>query len=165
MGDVTDRVNLTPVAIHEGHAFADTMYGGKKRNTNYEYIPTAVFSQPNLGTCGLTEAQAREKYGMRGVDIYKTSFRPMKHTLTKREGERTFMKLIVEKETDKVVGCHIVDNAAGEVIQLVGVAMKAGATKADFDNTMPVHPVSAEEIVTLRTKEPEPALEPKPAAV
>lgn len=166
VGDVTDRVNLTPVAIHEGHAFADTVYGGKRRNTNYEYIPTAVFSQPSIGTCGLTEAQAREQYGMRGVDIYKTTFRPMKHTLTKREGERVFMKLIVEKETDKVVGCHMVDAAAGEVIQLVGVAMKAGATKAHFDSTMPVHPVSAEEIVTLRTKEPEPELaELKPAKV
>lgn len=166
VGDVTDRVNLTPVAIHEGHAFADTIFGGKRRNTNYEYIPTAVFSQPSIGTCGLTETEAREKYGQRGVDIYKTSFRPMKHTLTKREGERVFMKLIVEKKTDKVVGCHMVDAAAGEVIQLVGVAMKAGATKADFDSTMPVHPVSAEEMVTLRTKEPEPEFaEPEPARV
>ncbi len=133
VGDVTDRVNLTPVAIHEGHAFADTVFGGNIRNTNYEYIPTAVFSSPSIGTCGLTETEARAKYGFRGVDIYKTSFRPMKHTLTKREGERVFMKLVVEKETDKVVGCHMLDAAAGEVIQLVGVAMKAGATKAHFD--------------------------------
>jgi len=160
IGDVTDRVQLTPVAIHEGHSFADTHYGAKPRNTNYENIPTAVFSQPQIGTCGLTEAEAREKYGSRGVDIYKTAFRPMKHTLTKREGERTFMKLIVVKETDIVVGCHMVDGAAGEVIQLVGVAMKAGATKAHFDSTMPVHPVSSEELVTLRTAEPEP--EPVP---
>ncbi|PXF42380.1 Glutathione reductase [Gracilariopsis chorda] len=156
VGDVTDRVCLTPVAIAEGHAFADTHYGNKKRNVNYQDIPTAVFSTPSIGTCGLTETQAREKYGKYGVDIYKTSFRPMKHTLTKREGEKVFMKLIVEKSTDKVVGCHMLDAAAGEVIQLVGVAMKAGATKADFDSTMPVHPVSAEEMVTLRTKEPNP---------
>lgn len=164
VGDVTDRVNLTPVAIHEGHAFADTVYGGNRRNTNYEYIPTAVFSTPPIGTCGLTETQARAKYGQRGVDIYKTEFNPMKHTLTKRAGERVFMKLIVEKKTDKVVGCHMLDAAAGEVIQLVGVAMKAGATKRDFDSTMPVHPVSAEEMVTLRTKEPEPA-ESEPARI
>lgn len=156
VGDVTDRVCLTPVAIHEGHAFADTMYGNKKRNTVYENIPTAVFSTPSIGTCGLTEEQAREKYGGTGVDVYKTAFRPMKHTLTKREGEKVFMKLIVDKATDVVVGCHMLDSAAGDMIQLVGVAMKAGATKADFDATMPVHPVSAEEIVTLRSKEPDP---------
>lgn len=156
VGDVTDRVNLTPVAIAEGHAFADTVYGNKKRNTNYEYIPTAVFSTPSIGTCGYTEADARKKFGKNGIDVYKTTFRPMKHTLTKREGEKVFMKLIVEKETDLVVGCHILDAAAGEVIQLVGVAMKAGATKTHFDSTMPVHPVSAEEIVTLRTKQPDP---------
>lgn len=156
VGDVTDRVNLTPVAIAEGHAFADTMFGDKKRNIGYENIPTAVFSNPPIGTCGLTETQAREKYGKYGVDIYKTSFRPMKHTLTKREGEKVFMKLIVEKETGKVVGVHMLDAAAGDMIQLIGVAMKAGATKEDFDSTMPVHPVSAEEIVTLRTKQPDP---------
>lgn len=156
VGDVTDRVNLTPVAIAEGHALADTLFGDKPRNIGYENIPTAVFSTPNLGTCGLTEAQARERYGKLGVDIYKTAFRPMKHTLTKREGEKVFMKLVVERATDKVVGCHILDSAAGDVIQIIGVAMKAGATKAHFDSTMPVHPVSAEEIVTIRTKEPDP---------
>ncbi len=157
VGDVTDRVNLTPVAIHEGHAFADTVYGNNPRNTSYEYIPTAVFSQPSIGTCGLTETQAREKYGKYAVDVYKTQFRPMKHTLTKREGEKTFMKLIVEKETDKIVGCHVADtSSAAEVIQMVGVAMKAGATKKHFDSTMPVHPTSSEELVTLRTAEPQP---------
>lgn len=156
VGDVTDRVNLTPVAISEGHAFADTMFGDNRRNVNYDDIPTAVFSTPSIGTCGLTEEKAREKYGKHGVDVYKTAFRPMKHTLTKREGEKVFMKLIVVKETDLVVGVHMLDYAAGDMIQLVGVAMKAGATKADFDATMPVHPVSAEEIVTLRTKEPQP---------
>jgi glutathione reductase (NADPH) len=155
VGDVTDRVNLTPVAIAEGHAFADTVFGDKPRNINYEYIPTAVFSQPPIGTCGLTEAQAREKYGQTGISVFKTSFRPMKHTMTKREGEKVFMKLLVEKATDKVVGCHMIDAAAPEVIQLVGVAMKAGATKEHFDSTMPVHPVSAEELVTMRKPVPE----------
>lgn len=157
VGDVTDRVNLTPVAIAEGHAFADTVYGNKPRNIGYDNIATAVFSTPSIGTCGLTESQAREKYGKLGVDIYKTSFRPMKHTLTKREGEKVFMKLIVVKETDVVVGCHMLDSAAGDMIQLVGVAMKAGATKAHFDSTIPVHPVSAEELVTMRTKQPDPS--------
>lgn len=156
IGDVIDRVQLTPVAIAEGHAFADTMYGNKKRNINYEYIPTAVFSSPNIGTCGLTESEAREKFGKHGVDVYKTSFSPMKHSMTKRKGEKVLMKLVVERETDKIVGCHMLDSSAGEVIQLVGVAMKAGVTKEDFDSTMPVHPVSAEEIVTLREKEPDP---------
>jgi glutathione reductase (NADPH) len=151
VGDVTDRVNLTPVAIAEGHAFADTVYGGNKRNIGYENIPTAVFSNPSIGTCGLTEDEAREKYGDDGISVFKTSFRPMLHTMTKREGEKTFMKLLVEKATDIVVGCHIVDHSAGDMIQLAGVAMKAGATKAHFDTTMPVHPVSAEEIVTMRT--------------
>jgi glutathione reductase (NADPH) len=152
VGDVTDRVNLTPVAIAEGHAFADTHYGGKRRNVGYDNIPTAVFSNPSIGTCGLTEEQAREKYGDAEIAVFKTTFRPMKHTLTKREGEKVFMKLLVVRSTDVVVGCHIMDAAAGEVIQLVGVAMKAGATKAHFDTTMPVHPVSAEELVTLRTE-------------
>lgn len=152
VGDVTDRVNLTPVAIAEGHAFADTHYGNNRRNIGYDNIPTAVFSNPSIGTCGLTEEQAREKYGDEDVAVYKTSFRPMKHTLTKREGEKVFMKLLVQRSTDIVVGCHILDAAAGDMIQLVGVAMKAGATKKMFDTTMPVHPVSAEELVTLRTE-------------
>lgn len=156
IGDVIKRVELTPVAIAEGHAFADTMYGKKKRNINYEDIPTGIFSSPNIGTCGLTESEAREKYGKHGVDIYKTTFGPMQHTLTKREGQNVLMKLVVERETDKIVGCHIVDFAAGEMIQIIGIAMKAGVTKADFDNTMSVHPVSAEEIVTLSEKESDP---------
>lgn len=162
VGDVTDRVNLTPVAIAEGHAFADTHYGGNKRNIGYDNIPTAVFSNPNIGTCGLTEEQARAKYGDDEIAVFKTAFNPMKHTLTKRKGERVFMKLLVVRSTDVVVGVHMLDAAAGDVIQLVGVAMKAGATKKHFDTTMPVHPVSAEEMVTLRT-ESEPAPVPAPA--
>lgn len=155
IGDVTDRVQLTPVAIAEGHALADTLFGNNPRNVNYEYIPTAVFSTPSIGTCGLTEEQAHTTYPG-DVDVYITRFRPMKHTLTKREGEKVLMKLIVQRSTDLVVGCHILDYAAGDMIQLVGVAMKAGATKKIFDSTMPVHPVSAEELVTLRSKRPDP---------
>lgn len=151
VGDVTNRVNLTPVAIAEGHCFADTVFGDKPRHISYENIPSAVFSNPPIGTCGLTQEKAEQKYGSKGIRIFKTAFRPMKHTMTKREGEQTFMKLIVDKATDKVVGCHLCDASAPDMIQLVGVAMKAGATKSDFDNTIPVHPISAEEIVTLRT--------------
>eukprot|EP00189_Rhodosorus_marinus_P003027 CAMPEP_0113961348 /NCGR_PEP_ID=MMETSP0011_2-20120614/5252_1 /TAXON_ID=101924 /ORGANISM="Rhodosorus marinus" /LENGTH=468 /DNA_ID=CAMNT_0000972965 /DNA_START=199 /DNA_END=1605 /DNA_ORIENTATION=+ /assembly_acc=CAM_ASM_000156 len=162
IGDVTDRVQLTPVALAEGHCFADTLYGNKPRNVNYEYIPTAVFSNPVIGTCGLTEEEAREKY--KEIDVYKADFKPMKHTLTGM-GERTFMKLIVERETQKVVGCHILEPSAGEMIQLVGVAMKAGATKQNFDETIGVHPTAAEEMVTMRTKEPEPAVAEAAAAV
>lgn len=152
VGDVTDRVNLTPVAIAEGHAFADTHYGDNKRHIGYENIPTAVFSNPNIGTCGLTEAEAREKYGSDDIAVFKTSFRAMKHTLTKRLGEKVFMKLLVVRSTDVVVGCHILDSAAGDVIQVIGVAMKAGATKKHFDTTMPLHPTSTEEIVTMRSE-------------
>ncbi|EKX50730.1 hypothetical protein GUITHDRAFT_66527 [Guillardia theta CCMP2712] len=149
VGDVINRIQLTPVALAEGHCLADTLFGGKPRKTDYSDVPTAVFSQPSIGTVGLTEEQAREKYGE--VHIYKTSFRAMKHTLTGRQ-EKTFMKLIVHPETDKVLGVHMVGDAAGEIIQLAGVCMKAGATKADFDNTIGVHPTSAEEFVTLRTR-------------
>ncbi len=149
VGDVTDRVALTPVAIREGHAFADTVFGGKDVKVNHGLIPTAVFSQPEIGTVGLTEAQAREQYGE--VDIYKSTFRPMKHTLSGRD-ERMLMKLIVEPKSDKVVGCHIMGPDAGEMAQLLGISLKMGATKADFDATMAVHPTAAEELVTMRTK-------------
>jgi len=154
IGDVTDRVALTPVALAEGHCFADTEYGGNRRSVNYEYIPTAVFSSPSIGTCGLTEEEARKKYNNQ-VDVYKSSFKPMKHTMTGMP-ERTFIKLICERDTQKVIGCHLLEPAAGEIIQLVGVAMKAGATKQNFDETIGVHPTAAEEMVTMRTKEPEP---------
>ncbi|MFZ0846488.1 MAG: glutathione-disulfide reductase [Pseudolabrys sp.] len=149
VGDVTNRVNLTPVAIREGHAFADTIYGGKPTPVDHTYVPTAVFSEPELGVIGLTEAQAREQFAI--VDIYKSSFRPMKATLAGRD-TRCFMKLLVDGKTDRVVGCHIVGADAGELIQLVGVAVKMGATKADFDATMAVHPTAAEELVTMREK-------------
>jgi glutathione reductase (NADPH) len=149
VGDVTNRINLTPVAIREGHAFADTMYGGKPTKVDHLNVPTAVFSEPELGVIGLTEAQARAQLAV--LDVYKTSFRPMKATLSGRN-TRVFMKLLVDGTTDRVVGCHIAGPDAGEMIQLVGIAVKMGATKADFDATMAVHPTMAEELVTMREK-------------
>ena len=149
VGDVTNRVNLTPVAIREGHAFADTVFGGKDVKVDHSLVPTAVFSQPEIGTVGLTEEQARQGY--RAVDIYKTSFRPMKHTLSGRD-ERMLMKLIVDGESDRVLGCHICGPDAGEMAQLLGIAVRMGAKKSDFDATLAVHPTAAEELVTLREK-------------
>jgi len=149
VGDVTNRVNLTPVAIREGHAFADTVYGGKPTPVDHTNVPTAVFSEPEVGVIGLTEQQARERLSI--VDVYKTSFRPMKATLSGRN-TRSFMKLLVDGVTDRVVGCHIVGPDAGELIQIIGVAVRMGATKADFDATMAVHPTVAEELVTMREK-------------
>jgi len=149
VGDVTNRVNLTPVAIREGHAFADTVFGNLPRSVDHSLVPTAVFSQPELGTVGLTEAMAREKHAK--IDIYKTSFRPMKHTLSGRD-ERMLMKLVVDAETDKVLGCHIAGPDAGEMAQLLGIAITCGATKAQFDATLAVHPTASEELVTLREK-------------
>ena len=149
VGDVTNRVNLTPVAIREGHAFADTVYGGKPTPVDHTNVPTAVFSEPELGVIGLTETQARQR--LNKVDIYKTSFRPMKATLPGR-ATRMFMKLVVDGITDQVVGCHIAGAHAAEMIQAIGIAVKMGATKADFDATMAVHPTAAEELVTMREK-------------
>jgi glutathione reductase (NADPH) len=149
VGDVTNRVNLTPVAIREGHAFADNMFGGKSIIVNHGLIPTAVFSQPELGVVGLTETQARADHPK--IDIYKTSFRAMKHTLSGRD-ERTFMKLVVNAETDVVLGCHICGEGAGEMAQLLGIAITCGATKAQFDATLAVHPTASEELVTMREK-------------
>ena len=149
LGDVTDRVNLTPVAIHEAMCFVSTVFGGKPLPVDHELIPTAVFSQPSIGVCGLTEEAARQRF--KHIDIYKAEFRPMKHTLSGRE-ERMLMKLIVDADNDKVLGCHILGADAGEIIQCLGVAIKMGATKADFDATMAVHPTAAEEFVTMREK-------------
>jgi len=149
VGDVTNRINLTPVAIREGHAFADTVFGNKPRQADHADVPSAVFSQPPVGSVGLTEAQAREKYGQ--VDIYRTSFKPMRHTLSGRD-ERVLMKLIVDAATDRVVGAHMVGPEAGEIIQGIAIAVKAKATKADFDATVGIHPTAAEEFVTLREK-------------
>lgn len=148
VGDVTDRVNLTPVAIREGHAFADTVFGGKSVSVDHELIATAVFSQPEIGTVGYSEAEALERFG--ALDIYTSSFRPMKHTLSGRD-EKMFMKLIVAQSDQKVVGCHIVGPDSGEMAQLAGIALKMGATKADFDATVAVHPTASEELVTMRS--------------
>ena len=149
IGDVTDRINLTPVAIREGHAFADSVFGNKPTRIDYSDVPTAVFSEPEVGVVGLTEAQACERLAR--VDIYKTSFRPMKATLAGRD-TRSFFKLVVDGGTGQVVGCHIVGPDAGEMIQLVGIAIKMKATKAQFDAVMAVHPTAAEELVTMREK-------------
>jgi glutathione reductase (NADPH) len=149
VGDVTNRINLTPVAIREGHAFADTVFGNKPTKVDHTNVPTAVFSTPELGVIGLTEAEAAKSLGI--VDIYKTSFRPMKFGMAGRDS-RMFMKLVVDGTTDRVVGCHIAGPDAGEMIQLIGIAVTMGATKADFDATMAVHPTMAEELVTLRER-------------
>jgi glutathione reductase (NADPH) len=149
VGDVTDRVNLTPVAIREGHAFANTVFGGKPTAVDHTKVPTAVFSEPEVGVIGLTEKQAIEQFEK--IDVYKTIFRPMKATLSGRD-TRVFMKLVVDGNTDKILGCHIVGPDAAELIQVVGIAVTMGATKADFDATMAVHPTAAEELVTMREK-------------
>lgn len=148
IGDVTNRVNLTPVALAEGMALARNLYGQQEFRVDYSNIPTCVFSQPNLGTVGLTEAQAREQYGE--VTVYKSKFKPMKLSLSDSE-ERTFMKLIVDKKSDRVVGVHMLGPDAGEIIQGIAIALKAGATKATFDVTIGIHPTAAEEFVTMRT--------------
>ncbi|WP_424626959.1 glutathione-disulfide reductase [Bradyrhizobium sp. SYSU BS000235] len=148
VGDVTQRINLTPVAIREGHAFADSIFGNKPIKVDHSNIPTAVFTQPEVGTVGLTETEALAQYTH--IDIYKADFRSLKATLSGSES-RVLMKLIVDASTDRVLGCHIVGPDAGELIQVIGIAVKMKATKADFDATMAVHPTAAEELVTMRT--------------
>jgi len=148
VGDVTDRIALTPVAIREGHAFADTVFGNRPTVADHVNVPTAVFSEPEIGVIGLTETQAREDFPR--VDIYKTTFRTMKTAFLGGEAGM-LMKLIVDGASDRVLGCHIVGPDAGEMIQVLGIAIKMGATKADFDATMAVHPTLAEELVTMRT--------------
>ncbi len=149
VGDVTDRVNLTPVAIREGHALADTLFGGKPWTVDHDVVASAVFSTPEIGTVGLTEEVARGQG--RDIDVYRARFRPMKHTLSGRD-ERTLMKLVVDAESDRVLGVHILGEDAGELIQAVAIAVTMGATKADFDRTIAVHPTAAEELVTMREK-------------
>ena len=148
VGDVTNRVNLTPVAIREGHAFADTVFGGKTVRVDHGNIPTAVFTQPEVGTVGMTEDEARAAFTH--VDIYKTDFRSIKSTISGSDS-RVLMKLIVDGASDVVVGCHIVGPEAAELIQILGICIKLKATKADFDATVAVHPSAAEELVTMRT--------------
>jgi len=149
IGDCTDRMMLTPVAIAEGMAVANTLFNDKPTKPGYLNVPTAVFSTPACGTVGLTEEEARERNYR--VDIYRTAFRPLKHTLTGSD-ERTMMKLVVDQTTDKVLGCHMVGPEAGEIIQGLAVALNCGATKAQFDATIGIHPTAAEEFVTMRTK-------------
>lgn len=149
VGDCTDRINLTPVAINEGRAFADTHFGGKPRKMSYENIPTAVFSNPEAATVGLTEAEAVQKFGEAAIQVYKSRFRPMYYTLPDMD-VKTLMKLVVNRNTEKVLGVHMVGDAAAEIVQGMAIAVKMGATKADFDATVGIHPSSAEEFVTMR---------------
>jgi glutathione reductase (NADPH) len=156
VGDVTNRVNLTPVAIREGQAFADSVFGGRQTSVDHELVPTAVFSTPEIGTVGLPEHIACERYPK--LDIYRSRFRPLKHTLSGRD-ERMLMKLLVDGESDRVVGCHVLGPDAAEIVQMAAIAMHLKATKADFDATMALHPSAAEELVTMREK----AAAPRPA--
>jgi glutathione reductase (NADPH) len=148
IGDCIDRIALTPVALAEGMAIAETLFNKNPTVVDYANIPSAVFSQPNVGTVGLTEAEARaEGYE---VEIFRSTFRPMVHTMSGRN-EKTMMKLVVDRKTDRVLGAHMVGPDAGEIIQGIAVAIKAGATKAVFDSTIGIHPTAAEEFVTMRT--------------
>ncbi|HXP05569.1 MAG TPA: glutathione-disulfide reductase [Stellaceae bacterium] len=149
VGDVTDRINLTPVAIAESRAIAETLYNNNPIRMDHADVPSAVFSQPPIGTVGLTEEQARKQYGE--VDIYQARFKPMKNTLSGRD-ERTFMKLVVDAKSDRVVGCHMLGPDAPEIIQGIAIAVKCGATKKQFDATVGIHPSAAEEFVTMRDK-------------
>lgn len=149
IGDVTDRLQLTPVALHEAMAFVKTVYDGVPTPVDHTLVPTAVFSQPEIGTVGLSEADALA--AGHSIDVYLSRFRPLKHTLSGRE-ERSVFKLIVDAKTDRVLGCHIFGADAAEIIQIVAVALKMGATKAQFDVTIALHPSAAEELVTMRTK-------------
>ena len=155
VGDVTDRINLTPVAIREGHAFADTEFHGRPTTFDHEMVASAVFSQPPVGSVGLSEADARHRYGK--VDIYLSRFRPMKVTFAGGH-ERALIKLVVEQGTERILGCHVVGPDAPEIIQMAAVAMKMGVTKPQWDSTCAVHPTLAEELVTMREKYVPPAL-------
>jgi len=152
VGDCTDRMNLTPVAIAEARAFAETEFNSRPLRMNYDNIPSAVFSQPPIGTVGLTEAEARARGP---VDVYVTRFKPMKHTLTGRD-ESVMMKLVVDRASDRVLGCHMVGADAPEIVQGLAIALKCGATKGQFDATVGIHPTAAEEFVTMRTLRPDP---------
>jgi glutathione reductase (NADPH) len=148
VGDVTDRVNLTPVAVDEGRAFADSVYGRRPRQVNHELVASAVFSQPELSGVGLTEEQAIERHGADAIRVHRARFRPMSQALPAR-GPRVLLKLVVEKASDRVLGCHMVGEHAAEIIQMAAIAIGMGATKADFDRTMALHPSVAEEFVTM----------------
>jgi glutathione reductase (NADPH) len=155
VGDCTDRRNLTPVAIAEGRAVVETLFHDRPTRVDYEYVPSAVFSQPPVGTVGYSEHDARARFG--AVDVYVTSFRPMKHALSGRD-ERMTMKLVVARDSGRVVGCHVVGADAPEIVQGFAVAIRCGATKAMFDATVGIHPTAAEELVTMREKRPDPGV-------
>ena len=168
VGDVTNRINLTPVAIREGHVLADHLFAGASVRADHHDVASAVFTTPEIGAVGLTERQATERYSI--IDIYKSNFRPMKATLT-GGAERTIMKLVVDAASDRVVGAHIMGSEAGEMIQMLAIAIKMGATKADLDATVAVHPTASEELVTMRkrtgriereARPPSAAAEPEP---
>ena len=146
---MTNRINLTPVAIREGHAFAETVFYDRPTTFDHEMVASAVFSQPPIGSVGLSEADARHKLGK--VDVYLARFKPMKYALS-NSAERSLVKLVVEAATGKVVGCHVIGPDAPEMIQTAAIAMKMGVTKAQWDSTCAVHPTLAEELVTLREK-------------
>jgi glutathione reductase (NADPH) len=148
VGDVTDRVNLTPVAIDEGRAFADTIYGGKPRRVNHDLVAKAVFSQPELATVGLSEEEAIERFGSKFIAVHRARFRAMVQALPQR-GPRTLLKLVVHRPDQRVLGCHMVGEHSAEIIQMAAIALGMGATKADFDRTMALHPTVAEEFVTM----------------
>ena len=156
LGDVIDRIQLTPVAIAEAMVLAANLFNGQDQRMDYADVSTAVFSHPNIGTVGLTEDEARRRHG--AIDVYRETFRPLRHTMTLRE-ERTMMKLIVERATDRVVGAHMVGADAGEIVQGLAIALKCGATKAQFDATVGIHPTAAEEYVTMHTPVSEPEVQ------
>jgi glutathione reductase (NADPH) len=149
IGDVIDRVNLTPMATAVGHALADTLYGNKPRRADYANVPTAVFTSPPIGTVGLSE-EAAAKLGP--VDVYVSRFTPMRHTISRREGRKSLMKLVVCQNSQKVLGAHMLGEDSAEIMQAVGIAVVMGATKQDFDRTIGIHPTAAEEFVTMRTR-------------
>lgn len=157
VGDVTDRLNLTPVAIAEAMALVNTLYRDRPTAPDYANVPTAVFSMPPIGTVGLTEAQARDKCGC-GIDVYLSRFKPMRNTLSGRD-ERTMMKMIVDRATDRVLGIHVVGPDGPEMVQGFAVALKCGVTKAVLDSTIGIHPTAAEELVTMRERRPDPSPE------
>ena len=157
IGDVTDRVNLTPMATAVGHALADTLFGNRPRRASYLNVPSAVFTSPPIGTVGLTEAEAAAQGP---VDVYVARFTPMRHTISKREGRKTTMKLVVCQATQKVLGAHMLGEDSAEIMQAVGIAVMMGATKQDFDRTIGIHPTAAEEFVTMRTRTREAGVRP-----
>ena len=148
VGDVTNRVNLTPVAIEEGRIFADRFFGNKERSINYNLIPKAVFSQPEIASVGLTEEDSSNKYGRQNIQVYRSKFIAMSQMLPKNE-KKCLLKIIVEKSSEKVIGCHMAGENSAEIIQMASIAISMGATKKDFDKTMALHPTVAEEFVTM----------------